>query len=240
MSLDAAISADGRLVAFDSVASNLDPPDGDTSGNVFVRDLQTDTTTLVSRASGAAGAKGDSFSLAPAITAEGRFVAFDSLASNFDPDDGDTTFDVFRRDVLGLPQASPPPPPPPPPPAPPPPPPPLPPPPAPPPAPPPPGDRTAPAISIAGVPGRSCTRRDFRVQVRVRDRSGLRYVRLFLDGGRRLSTTRKMFTVAIRASRLRSGPHRITVTASDLTGNRAARSVSFRHCAPPQARRSTG
>jgi hypothetical protein len=46
-----------------------------------------------------------------------------------------------------------------------------------------------------------------------------------------LSTTRKTFTVAIRASRLRSGSHRITVTASDLAGNRAVRSLRFRRCA---------
>jgi hypothetical protein len=37
----------------------------------------------------------------PAISADGRFVAFDSIASNLHPDDGDDTQDVFRRDVLG-------------------------------------------------------------------------------------------------------------------------------------------
>jgi hypothetical protein len=87
------------------------------------------------------------------------------------------------------------------------------------------------------VPSRGCTQRDFRVQVRIRERSPLRYARLFLDGGRRLSTTRHTFTVLIQASRLRSGRHRLTVTASDVAGNRAARSVSFRRCARPQARR---
>jgi hypothetical protein len=90
------------------------------------------------------------------------------------------------------------------------------------------------------VPSRSCTGRDFRVQVRIRDRSSLRYARLLLDGGRRVSTTRKTFNVPIPASRLRSGRHLIAVTSSDLAGNRAARSVSFRRCIRPPARRSTG
>src|SRR5262249_56892166 len=40
-------------------------------------------------------------SVRPAISGNGRFVSFDSTASNLHPDDGDTTLDVFRRDVLG-------------------------------------------------------------------------------------------------------------------------------------------
>jgi Calx-beta domain-containing protein/WD40 repeat protein len=102
-SRDAAISADGRFVAFDSSASNLDPTDGDTSGNVFVRDRQTNTTTLVSRRAGAAGVPGNGFSVFPAISAEGRFVAFYSSASNLTAADADTNPDVYRRDVLGPP-----------------------------------------------------------------------------------------------------------------------------------------
>jgi hypothetical protein len=90
------------------------------------------------------------------------------------------------------------------------------------------------------VRGGSCTGRDVRVQVRIGERSRLRYARLSVDGGVRLSTTRKTFSVLIRASRLRSGRHGITVTASDLAGNRAARSVRFSRCARPLARRSTG
>src|SRR5262249_10887083 len=93
------ISADGRFVAFVSSASNLDPADGDTTADVFVRDLQTDTTTLVSRASGAAGAKGNSDSNSPSISADGRFVAFVSFATNLDPRDGDLGGDVFVRDL---------------------------------------------------------------------------------------------------------------------------------------------
>jgi len=66
-----------------------------------VRDLQQNATTLVSRAAGAAGAEADGGSAKPAISADGRFVAFDSAATNLSPDDPDRTLDVYRRDVLG-------------------------------------------------------------------------------------------------------------------------------------------
>jgi uncharacterized delta-60 repeat protein len=137
--------------------------------------------------------------------------------------------DIAVARFLGAASSPPPPSPPPPPPSP------------PPPAPPPPvRDRTAPTISIAGVRGRgkSCTVRDFRTRVRIRDRSRLSYARLFLDGRRRLNTTRKTFSVRIRASRLRSGRHRITVTARDRAGNRRARSVRFTRCARPRPLRA--
>jgi hypothetical protein len=52
---------------------------------------------------GAAGVPANGLSVFPAITPDGRFVAFYSFASNLSPADGDTTADVFRRDVLGPP-----------------------------------------------------------------------------------------------------------------------------------------
>jgi Tol biopolymer transport system component/urease beta subunit len=99
ISLDAAISANGRFVAFSSLASNLSPDDGAEIEDVFVRDLQTNTTTLVSRASGAGGAAGDSNSQAVAISADGRFVAFSSFAANLDPADRTGDEDIFVRDL---------------------------------------------------------------------------------------------------------------------------------------------
>ncbi|HSI80258.1 MAG TPA: hypothetical protein VK919_06355, partial [Solirubrobacterales bacterium] len=93
------ISADGRYVAFESESTNLHPADGDAVDDVYVRDLQTNTTTLVSRASGAGGAKGGAFSRDPAISANGRIVAFDSRATNFHPLDGDATTDVYVRNL---------------------------------------------------------------------------------------------------------------------------------------------
>src|SRR5262249_54760757 len=99
LSVDASVSADGQFVAFDSRASNLDPADPDGNTDVFVRDVQANTTRLVSRASGASGAKGNSLSFSDAISADGRFVAFESTASNLTPDDGDRINDVFVRDL---------------------------------------------------------------------------------------------------------------------------------------------
>ncbi len=79
-SYEPAFSADGRYVAFTSRASNLVP--GDTNGDydVFVRDRQTDQTTRVSVDS--AGNEASPGSESPAISADGRYVAFESEASN--------------------------------------------------------------------------------------------------------------------------------------------------------------
>jgi Tol biopolymer transport system component len=93
------ISADGRYVAFRSRASNLSADDPDATSDVYVRDMQTDTTTLVSRATGVAGVKGGGASFSPSISAEGRFVAFGSQATNLSPDDADTIGDAFVRDL---------------------------------------------------------------------------------------------------------------------------------------------
>jgi Tol biopolymer transport system component len=83
-----AISADGRFVAFESSASNLVA--GDTNGHidVFVRDRVAQVTRRVSVGPGGQQANGSSRD--PAISADGRFVAFRSLASNLvagDPND---------------------------------------------------------------------------------------------------------------------------------------------------------
>ena len=86
-------------MAFASIASNLDPADADIRSDVFVRDLVGGTTTLVSRATGAAGTKGDGTSLPPDISADGRYVAFASTATNLDPADSDANGDVFVRDL---------------------------------------------------------------------------------------------------------------------------------------------
>jgi Tol biopolymer transport system component len=92
------ISSDGRFVAFASNATNLVTEDADATSDIVVRDLQTNTTTLVSRASGA-GVKSNADSFTPAISANGRFVAFASNASNLSPDDTDAATDIFVRDL---------------------------------------------------------------------------------------------------------------------------------------------
>jgi Tol biopolymer transport system component len=84
ISTDPAISGDGRYVAFTSAADNLVANDTNGTLDVFVRDLQAQTTTLVSIGSnGVDPGNGDSYS--PAISANGRYVLFFSKASNLVP-----------------------------------------------------------------------------------------------------------------------------------------------------------
>jgi Tol biopolymer transport system component len=90
------LSADGRYVAFTSFAANLIPVDTNDGSDVFVRDLQAGTTTRVSEYQGGFEADGDS--LRPAISADGRFVAFDSDAWNLAWGDTNDAFDVFVKD----------------------------------------------------------------------------------------------------------------------------------------------
>ncbi|MGA2160033.1 MAG: choice-of-anchor U domain-containing protein [Dehalococcoidia bacterium] len=73
------ISADGRYVAFQSQATNL-VPDGTNYKQIFVRDRQSNATTLVSENISGSQGNGDSYN--PSITADGRYVAFDSYATN--------------------------------------------------------------------------------------------------------------------------------------------------------------
>ncbi|MDP9241086.1 MAG: hypothetical protein M3O55_10715 [Actinomycetota bacterium] len=98
VSYKVAISADGRFVAFGSSASNLVP--GDTNGrrDVFVRDRTTSTTTRVNVSSGGAQANQYAPVSVPSISADGRYVAFESTASNLTPGDTNATTDVFVRD----------------------------------------------------------------------------------------------------------------------------------------------
>ena len=79
--VDAVMSAGRRLIAFASTATNLSPDDRDPGPHIYLRDRRKNTTVLSSRA-GAAGANGDRPSNQPAISADGRFVAF---AANHDP-----------------------------------------------------------------------------------------------------------------------------------------------------------
>ena len=94
-----AISADGRYVAFVSKAKNLSRIDKGEIEDVFLRDLKTNRTMLVSRAKGKRGAAANGDSTNPSISADGRFVAFESYASNLGPADNSTQPDIFVRDM---------------------------------------------------------------------------------------------------------------------------------------------
>jgi len=95
------ISADGRFVAFESRASNIVPGDTNRSPDIFVRDTLTNTTTRVSVDS--AGNPGNSSSDSPSISADGRFVAFDSKSSNLVPGDTNNDHDIFVADTSSTP-----------------------------------------------------------------------------------------------------------------------------------------
>lgn len=90
------ISSGGRFVAFVSTASNLVP--GDTNGvdDVFVRDLVAGTTERVSLRTN--GTQGNSSTTQTSISANGRWVAFSSFATNLVPGDTNGHFDVFIHD----------------------------------------------------------------------------------------------------------------------------------------------
>jgi Tol biopolymer transport system component len=97
------ISADGRFVAFTSLASNLVPADANGITDVFVRDLRTGRTILASL--GQNGNQGDDASSVSgvAFTADDRYLAFSSWAANLVPGDTNSVPDAFVRDFGGPP-----------------------------------------------------------------------------------------------------------------------------------------
>lgn len=95
-SYEPAISADGRFVAFTSTAINLDPADADPAYDVFLHDRQTGATELISFDAGESSGAG--FAGAPALSADGRFVAFSSPLDNVVPGDDNGYEDIFVRD----------------------------------------------------------------------------------------------------------------------------------------------
>lgn len=92
------ISGDGRYVTFVSYATNL-VANSDTNHDldVFVRDCQTGTTSLVSK--NTSGGAGNSASTAPVISQDGRYVAFTSYATNLIANDTNHQVDVFVREL---------------------------------------------------------------------------------------------------------------------------------------------
>lgn len=99
-SIAPAVSADGRYVAFLSNSTNLVTGDTNAAVDVFVRDLKTDTTTRVSVSGDGdqQNSKGTGFRSAPAISADGRYIAFDSDATNLVAHDTNRHLDVFVYD----------------------------------------------------------------------------------------------------------------------------------------------
>ena len=106
-SLRPAISADGRYVAFQSIASNLVAGDSNIDYDIFVKDRLTGITTRVSTdSSGAQGVQTRDFetgsvgAISPSISADGRYVAFQSRFSNLVAGDSNGYNDIFVKDLL--------------------------------------------------------------------------------------------------------------------------------------------
>ena len=95
------VVSDNARVSFISEANNLSADDSDALTNVFVRDALAGTTALVSRAPGPAGAAANSTSRNPTVSAEGRYVAFESAATNLVAGTLAGVSNIFRRDTLG-------------------------------------------------------------------------------------------------------------------------------------------
>lgn len=98
-SIDGDLTPDGRYVIFVSTASDLAPGYNGTNKQVFRRDMQTGTTILVSVINGTTGSPAGECAY-PSISADGRYVAFQSFATDLLPGVTDTSpqSDIFRRD----------------------------------------------------------------------------------------------------------------------------------------------
>ena len=91
------MSADGRYVAFDSYATNLVPNDTNAQEDAFVKDLTTGNVTRVSVSS--AGTQANSWSGTPTLSRNGRYVTFESGATNLVTGDINARSDVFLHDL---------------------------------------------------------------------------------------------------------------------------------------------
>lgn len=103
-SIFAAVSQDARYVAFGSTATNLvfAPLDTNGAGDIYLRDRVLGTTELVSISNGGGSATGGDSRFA-AISDDGRYVAFQSLANDLVPNDTNGNWDIFLRDrVLAI------------------------------------------------------------------------------------------------------------------------------------------
>lgn len=92
------VSSGGQFVSFYSYASNLVAGDTNETADVFVRDILNGTTERVSIADGVSGDEGNDYSSRPDVSDDGRYVAFESDASNLVTGDNNGCRDIFIRD----------------------------------------------------------------------------------------------------------------------------------------------
>lgn len=97
-SFEARMSADGRWIVFSTLASNFEPLDANGTYDVYRKDMLTGELVRVSNAE-LSPAAGDDESLHAAISDDGRWVAFQSSASDIVANDTNGASDVFLRDM---------------------------------------------------------------------------------------------------------------------------------------------
>jgi len=93
-----AISSNGQFIVFQSDATNLDRDDTNRASDIFARDLDTDTTTLVSVSTNGTSS-GNGPSTTPLLSSDGRRVIFESAATDLVPGDTNGFPDIFARDL---------------------------------------------------------------------------------------------------------------------------------------------
>ena len=105
------------------------------------------------------------------------------------------------------------------------------------------GGRPGPLVEILGVPGSrragtrrragraSCTSRDFTARISIVEPTGLRSVKVKLDGKVVKRTTKPRFSLRVGARRMRAGSHRLTVIARDRANHRSVAKRVFARCA---------
>jgi len=91
------ISSDGQLIAFETTASNLSTIDKNNYRDIYLRNRQTSTTTLLSAAEG--GGDSDGSSYRPIISADGNFVVYESDATNLSSYDTNSFTDIYLYDL---------------------------------------------------------------------------------------------------------------------------------------------
>ncbi|MEA2012654.1 MAG: hypothetical protein U9O87_06170 [Verrucomicrobiota bacterium] len=92
------ISSDGRYVVFSSSADNLVSDDTNNADDVFLYDRELDLIKRISISDNSE--EGNSWSRNPAISADGRYIAFNSQANNLSLDDNNTNWDTFLYDRI--------------------------------------------------------------------------------------------------------------------------------------------
>lgn len=104
-----------------------------------------------------------------------------------------------------------------------------------------PPDETPPGVVVVAPPGvtppgggaNRCIAEDFKLRIRARDESGIRSIKVYLNGKMVKRTGRREITVSIRAEDLPAGRHSIRVAVQDNEGNRTIKTRGFRRCNPP-------